>query len=645
MKEMKKINVAFTGNGKSMNPLIFGHFIEFMRDCIDQGMWAQLLKNRGFDKRKEIPEGVVDGNPEVAEDWIRTGAKNTFEIELDASASMARNGYAQRINCYNDYDGYVGIAQENLHLDRKEYQGYIWMKASGSAEVEVRIYEKNGKIFFSQIFTVEETWKKYEFVFQPQFQTDSGVFEIALLREGQIWLDAASIMPADNMEGIWKDVFERICELKPPVIRYPGGCFADCYHFEDGIGNIDTRPYRRNYHWGGYTDNSMGTDEFIQFCRSVNCEPMICVNFGSGTPEEAANWVEYCNGSADTRFGRMRAENGHPEPYGIKYWDIGNEIFGDWEIGHSSAEDYAKRYLEFYRAMKEKDDSIVFMVCGGDGDNKSQEWNATVRKVVGDDMDALCLHMYALKSMNGERHNNRDVYYAVVGSVKKYEDILDESYMLINEKSEKTIHVAVTEYNLGTIVDSYREQTLEAAIFNAGMLNMFMRKSEKILMCNYSDLVNGWPGGCIVSKNGEAFGTGSFYVLKMYSESGIQKILEVKTDSPVYSTSETIGNIEPLQGVPMVDITAGTDRKGNTVIFAVNRSLDEEAEIALDTAPGTVVVQELYSEKTSDMNTADQMCMIPQIRKVNLNEEAIVIRPHSINRILITHVLNKGENK
>lgn len=630
---MRRINVEITENTKDMNPLIFGHFVEFMRDCIDQGMWAQVLKNRGFDKRKDIPEGVVDGNPEVADGWVRTGSKNTFEIELDAEESLARDGHAQRINCYNAYDGYVGIAQNDLYLENKEYSGYIWMKASGNVEVEVCVREKEGGKIFSETFRVDDTWKKYEFTFCPEQRMDRGTFEIILPGEGEIWLDSASIMPSDNIEGIWKKVFEHICGLEPPIIRYPGGCFADCYHFEDGIGDIDTRPYRRNRHWGGFTDNSFGTDEFVSFCRRIGCEPMICVNFGSGTPEEAADWVEYCNGAPDTPFGRLRAENGHPEPYGIRYWDIGNEIFGDWEIGHSSAEDYADRYLEFYHAMKAKDESIVFMVCGGDGDDRSQEWNETLRRKIGASMDALCLHMYALKSMNGEKHDNRDVYYAVTGSVKKYEEILRESYRLMNEKSEKKMLTAVTEYNLGTIVDSYREQTLEAAVFNAGMLNMFMRNSEKILMCNYSDLVNGWPGGCIVSKNGDAFGTGNYYVLKMYSESGIDKICEVRTDSPVYSTTGKIGNVEPLEDVPFVDLVAGRDKNGNLVLFAVNRSLDEEFCVVTEKRYGEAEVTEICSEKTSDMNSPENMCMIPRTRMEEASEKGIIIRPHSVNRI------------
>lgn len=126
---------------------------------------------------------------------------------------------------------------------------------------------------------------------------------------------------------------------------------------------------------------------------------------------------------------------------------------------------------------------------------------------------------------------------------------------------------AVTEYNVGTIIDSYREQTLEAAIFNAGMLNMFLRNTDKLAMCNLSDLVNGWPGGCIVSKDGHAFGTATYHVMSMYSGSRLKEVLDIDVFSPTYSTSEQIGNIEPLSGVPYVDAAACLDENGNTVIL------------------------------------------------------------------------------
>ncbi len=628
-----KLTVEKTGI-KQANQLIFGHFIEFMRDCIDEGMWAQLLKNRGFDQRKEIPEGVVDGNPNVADQWYRTGYKNSFAITLDAGNSLARKGFSQKIVCFNDYDGYVGIAQGRIFLEAGKYHGYIWIKAEGKVVVQVYVHDEEENIYHTEEFTADGEWKRQEFTFETDRRTRNAIFEIRLLGEGSLWLDGASLMPCDTEGGIWKEVFTHIKELNPPVIRFPGGCFADCYHWEDGIGERDTRPYLLNRHWGGFEDNSFGTDEYMDFCKNVGSEPMICVNFGSGTPEEAAAWVEYCNGSIDTPYGQKRAENGHPEPYGIKYWDIGNETFGDWEIGHCSAEEYAQKYLKFYKAMKEKDDSIVFMICGGDGDSRSQEWNRQISGIIGADMDVVCLHMYVLKDMEGKHYNNKDVYYAVTGAVKKYEEILTNSFYTVRAGNPGA-KVAVTEYNLGTLIDSYREQTLEAAVFNAGMLNMFLKNSEKLFMCNISDLVNGWPGGCIVSKNGHAYGTASYYVMKLYAESGIREVLNGVLECEEYDIGEQIGNIEPMTGIPYADTVVCRDEMGRTVIFAVNRAIEEEICLQTPFEGKEAEITEIYSEKTSDMNRPGEMLILPKKRNEILRDGKAMLKPHSINRILI----------
>lgn len=619
---------------KKANPLVFGHFIEFMRDCIDEGMWAELLKNRGFDKRKEIPTGVVDGNPNIAEGWYRTGCKNTFEITLDSSASLSKDGFSQKIKCYNDYDGYVGVAQGGILLKKEVYKGHIWSKSEEKACIEIVVKGGSGEAYYKKRFGIETEWKKIEFEFCVEKLELNSILEIRLIGEGTVWLDGASLMPENTDCGIWPEVYSHIKALHPPVIRFPGGCFADCYHWEDGVGMRDQRPYRHNCHWGGYEDNSFGTDEYMEFCKAIGCEPMICVNFGSGSAKEAAAWVEYCNGTVDTEYGRIRAENGHSEPYNIKYWDIGNETFGEWEIGHCDASEYARKYLEFYHAMKEKDDSIVFMACAGDGDNRSQKWNEVVARDIKEKLDVLCLHMYTLKAMEQRHYDNCDIYYAVTGSVVKYEEILKESFNII-KKYNSGAQLAVTEYNLGTLIDSYREQTLEAALFNAGMLNMFLRNIEKIKMCNISDLVNGWPGGIIVSKNGHAYGTASYYVMKLYSESSIAEVLSSNLLCEEYDTKEQIGNIEPLKNVPYVDIVVCRNKDGELVIFAVNRSLKESALIQTDLKTTKAEVTEITAKKVSDMNDEKEMRILPVTKKIKIVQGKIELAPHSINRIRV----------
>lgn len=615
---------------KNVNPLIFGHFIEYMRDCIDEGMWAQLLKNRSF----EISERIKDGVPDY---WYRTGLKDAYHFVQDWTDTLAKDGCSLKISVNNHYDGYAGIAQTDLCIQNNRYEGYVWMKSETEVPVSIEIYDREGRSYLSKPFTVSGGWKKYSFSFRSTASTHTGTLEIRLNDNRTVWIDGTSLMPDDTEGGIWKEVFHYIKGISPTVIRFPGGCFADCYHWEDGIGERDRRPVRKNLHWGGYEDNSFGMDEYIEFCRAIGCEPMICVNFGSGTAGEAANWVEYCNGSADTPYGRLRAANGHPEPYSIRYWDIGNETFGDWEIGHVDACGYAEKYLTFYHAMKEKDPAITFMICGGDGDSTSQEWNKKVSGIIGGKMDVICLHMYSQKAIT-EYHPAKDIYYATVGSVKKYEQILKESCETIRRNGNPDALAAVTEYNVGTIIDTYREQTLEAAIFNAGMLNMFLRNTEKLAMCNLSDLVNGWPGGCIVSKDGHAFGTATYYVLAMYAGSRIKEQINAEITVPVYSTADQIGNIEPLNEVPFLDAVVCKDEDRRTVIFAVNRSCEEEITLCLHTDGLTdrAELSTITSEHTSDMNTLEKESIRPRTTVVNLDSGKITLVKNSINKIILS---------
>ena len=145
-----------------------------------------------------------------------------------------------------------------------------------------------------------------------------------------------------------------------------------------------------NEAWGGWTNKYFGTDEFLAFCRDTDTEPLICVNAGNGTPEEAAAWLEYCNGSVDTEFGALRARNGHPEPYGVKYWEIGNEIYGPWQHGHCTAEEFGHRYNRFADAMKAIDPDIILLACG----DCNPEWNRTMLAISASKMDMLTLHIY-----------------------------------------------------------------------------------------------------------------------------------------------------------------------------------------------------------------------------------------------------------
>ena len=612
------IGIDLTAKTTEVDPKIYGNFIEFIQDCINGGMWAELLQNRGF----ENPDANQDG---VSDPWVPTGYNDLGVYTVD-ECDRFNSRYSQKLEILNHYGGYRGIAQKKLRLVEGEtYLGHVWLKAEDlQGAVRLNILSRAERLQYSQCLAITKPgWNCYDFTYACDSDTGDGSFEIALAGTGRIWVDQASFMPQSAVDGVWEAVVRATRELKPGIIRFPGGCFADCYHWEDGIGPRDRRPTRVNAHWKGHEENNFGTDEYLRFCRNTGCEPLICVNFGSGTPEEAANWVEYCNGSTETEYGKMRAANGHPEPYRVRYWDIGNETFGDWEIGHCHAGDYAAKYLKFYEAMKAKDPTVKILACGGDGNNPSQYWNRTVLARTAGKLDYLALHFYA-PQIGAIAMDNRTLYYGTVGAVAKYERIIRETVALINRNAAllnnsgsaaQNIKIAVTEWNTMYKNDSHREQTLEAAIFNAGMLNMFLRNSHHIEIGNFSDLVNGWQGGCIRCDQGKVHVSPSYYALQLYSRAGVKRLIAAEVAAESYDI-EAVGHVEDVKDVPYVDAVCGLSENNELILFIVNRHLERETRIFLDLKGAQsgrdIRVARLSAANPFDINTAKEEKVKPE---------------------------------
>jgi len=193
-------------------------------------------------------------------------------------------------------------------------------------------------------------------------------------------------------------LLEKISLLDVPIVRFPGGSLSDKYHWENAIGPIEQRS--DNLHYSNRFEKSVfGTDEFMEFCREINTEPMMTVNFGSGSPQEAAKWVEYCNGGKRTAYGAKRVANGHSKPYNVRYWEVGNEIYAGLETGHTKVKNYANRFVEFAKAMKKIDPSIRIGAVAmadprGIGDGDTREWNRTLLEIAGEHIDFLALHKH-----------------------------------------------------------------------------------------------------------------------------------------------------------------------------------------------------------------------------------------------------------
>lgn len=382
--------------------------------------------------------------------------------------------------------------------------------------------------------------------------------------------------PLADRQGFRKDVQAAVERLNPPVLRWPGGNFVSSYNWEDGVGPKDQRPARFDTAWYAVESNRFGTNEFIEYCRRIKTEPYICVNLGTGTIQDAANWVEYCNSTGDTHYANLRRKHGYAEPYGVPYWGLGNEIYGMWQAGHKTAEDYAKVALEAAKVMKWVDPSIKLIACGA-GD---PEWNRVVLDLLAPIVDYISVHIYV----------GGDDYYELLGSVKRAErllrlsDSIIEVAMLKRERTPrgfgvplptKRIEIAFDEWNVWYRRRDGRERdvankleepyNLRDALWTASMLHLFARWGDKVTMANMAQMVN-VIAPIFTNKKG-LFLQPNFFPMELYRAEAGNKVVHTWTEGPSY-TSKSYGEVDYL------DICATRNDRGRLSIGVVNRHKD-----------------------------------------------------------------------
>ena len=371
--------------------------------------------------------------------------------------------------------------------------------------------------------------------------------------------------PGDAVASVRRDVFEKVRALRPAFIRWPGGNVAQDYHWELGTGPRDQRPTWINLSWKNETEPSdFGTDEFIQFCRALGSKPSLTVNVeGLGaTAEEAAAWVEYCNGPASSKYGALRTRNGHAEPFNVKLWEVGNEIWGTWVRGHSDAETYARNFNRYAAAMLAADPTIK-LIAVGDND---MNWNRTVLRLAGRHIDYLAIHhYYGTNEMHGDPLN-------LMARPLFYERFYNQVERVIREVAPgRQIKLNINEWN--TSLPEAREHSMESALYAARLMNVFERSGNQVAMSAVSDMVNGWPGGIIQASRHGVYVTPTGLVNSLYSNHLGAKALATRIEGPTFDSSREGNN------VPYLDANASRSDDGNVIyIKAVNTDLEAIAD-------------------------------------------------------------------
>lgn len=400
---------------------------------------------------------------------------------------------------------------------------------------------------------------------------------------GGLWVGENSVIP--NINGYRKDVFDALKNLQVPVLRWPGGCFADEYHWMDGIGPKENRPKMQNNNWGGtIEDNSFGTHEFLNLCEMLGCEPYISGNVGSGTVEELAKWVEYMTSDGDTPMAKLRRKNGRDKAWKVKFLGVGNESWGCG--GNMRPEYYADLYRRYSVYCRNYDGNKLYKIASGASDY-DYTWTKVLMNNIGNRMDGVSLHYYTVTGWSGSKGSatkfNDDDYYWTMGKCLGIEDVIIKHSKLMDAKDpQKKIGLLVDEW--GTWWDEepgtksghlYQQNTMRDAMVAALSLNTFHRFTDRVKMTNIAQIANVLQS-MVLTKDDKMVLTPTYYLFKMYVPHQDAKLLPLNVATPMIRARD--GRM-----VPVVDATASV-KDGKTTISLVNTDLNETAEITIDLA-------------------------------------------------------------
>jgi alpha-L-arabinofuranosidase len=528
----------------SISPLIFGDFMEPLNDLLP-GMWSEKIVDRNFagvlqpnciyppGKNWAYPrwEPIVYGQPGF-DRWLDSHGDTeminvTADLYLDSDNPLTGHLSAKVIVDQNDNRPYIaGIAQDNISVKQGQKLNLeIYLRGSDMKDVPVKVsIGKNYGVFFRSYCQIEfkgvtENWQKFSGTLISEVSDNSATIVIGIPSKGTFWIDKVSLMPEDNLHGWRPEVVEAIRAMKPGIIRF-GGSSLIYYQWQNCIGPREKRAPFENHPWGNMEENDVGLHEFLQFCELVNAEPLICLNSNSATIEQIMDEIEYCNGSADTHYGSIRAEMGHPEPFNVKYWQIGNEQIG---------EEYERIMVNYASAIRERHPELS-LLASYPSDN--------ILLNLSDEVDYVCPHFYAPYTKDRENE--------IRGLIEKIQ----------KDAKNKNLKLGITEWNHTAGHWGWGRSwllTLYNALNAGRMFNMYHRLGNMVKIANRSNMTNSCCSGVIqTNQTGDIYFTPCYYVQKAYANLSGDKALKTHIDED-----------------DLLDISA-TQRGNEVALFVVN---------------------------------------------------------------------------
>ena len=390
-----------------------------------------------------------------------------------------------------------------------------------------------------------------------------------------------------DSNGFRKDVMQEIKQLGVPIIRYPGGNFVSGYNWLDGVGPKQERPRVLDKAWNSMNLNQFGTNEYMAWCKAVGTEPLMGLNLGTGTPEQAAALVEYCNIDKGTKWSDLRRKHGYAEPYNVTHWCLGNEMDGPWQIGHMTAAEYGMRAQDAARQMQYVDHSVKLIACGSSGPFMPTylEWDREVLEQCYDYVDGLSLHRYL--GNNEETGSNSSKFVAMNLTMDKQiaETLAVCDLVRGHKRSPKKLWLSFDEWNVwyrarsGDAVDGHRQDAphlleeiynLEDALLVGGMLITLLRNADRVKVACLAQLVN-VIAPIMTNANG-LFRQTIYYPYSWALQYAHGKALNVVVEAPTYE-------VEKMDPVSYIDAIATVADDGKTSLFILNRDLSKAREI------------------------------------------------------------------
>lgn len=426
---------------------------------------------------------------------------------------------------------------------------------------------------------------------------------------GGLWVGTDSSIP--NTNGYRNDVLEALRELKVPVLRWPGGCFADEYHWQDGIGPKENRPRMVNNNWGGTVeDNSFGTHEFFNLCELLGCEPYLSGNVGSGTVEELAKWIEYIT-AEDGPMAKLRKENGREKPWHLKYLGVGNE---SWGCGGSMFPDYyADLYRRYSTYCRNFNGNKLYKIASGASDY-DYNWTKILMEKAHNNMDGISLHYYSVRDWNNKGDATKfsdDEYYTTLGKSLEIEDVLKNHIKIMDEYDpQKRVGLLVDEWGTwwneeaGTVRGHlYQQNTLRDAMVAALSLNVFHKYTDRVRMTNIAQIANVLQS-MVLTRGDKMILTPTYYVFKMYRAHQGGKFIPI--DYTCASRQVKSERSDTPREVPAISATA-SEKSGVITISLANTDLtaDCDIEIPLNVKNVSITGEILTSANISDYNDFD----------------------------------------